>query len=113
MVAIGLTILLAARPAWHTRALVLAANGAGIVLVALTGRHDGASVARHLIHTKVGTGEVVNPTSTYTTDYGWWITLAGGLVTATAAACWYLRASRSRRTPKPAEGSHAHPTPVG
>lgn len=87
--ALLLTALLAASPAWKTRALVLAAVGLGVVVLTLSGRHDGASVARELIHHKIGTGEIADPTSSYTIAYGWWITLASGLIITLAALGWY------------------------
>jgi uncharacterized protein YcnI len=93
-VAVALLVMLATHPAWHTRALILAADGLGITLIALSGRHDGASVARQLIHHKIGTGEIVNPTASYATSYGWWITLTAGLVITAAALGWYTRAAR-------------------
>lgn len=105
VVALILLAILATRPAWHTRALIVAADGLGIMLIALSGRHDGASVARQLIHHKIGTGEIVDPTASYATAYGWWITLAAGLVMSTAALGWYTRARLAARPAGPGPGT--------
>ena len=74
--------LIRANPGWRTRSVILGCDGLAIIAVALTGIDDGQSVNSHIAHMRVGTGEILNPVTTTVPAYGWWLTLAAGLLVA-------------------------------
>ncbi len=74
--------LLRADPGWRTRALILSCDGLAIAAIALSGVNDGQSVNSHVSHMRVGTGEILDPVTTTSPAYGWWLTIAAGILVA-------------------------------
>jgi len=105
--------LLRSRPEWRTRAMVLGGGGLAIVAIALSGIDDGQSVNDHISHMRVGTGEILDPVTTTAQAYGWWLTLAAGLVVAAGGLGTYraLRANRPSQDHLPT-GRDVNQTPV-